>query len=261
MLGKLLKYEMKSTARIFLPLYPALILIAVLNRLMYMFFSNARFMDIPKALLGTLFGLLIAAIFIITIIVIIQRFYKSLITDEGYLMFTLPVKTNSLILSKLISAVVWSLSSFVVAFLSIFILASDFDLMFEFRQLGEVFPMFADRYGVGLGNFIFVGILLLFAALLYSITAVYAAISIGQLSGKNKFFVSVAAYIGITFFFQMIGSMIISVISINVFNGAIALSPMAVLGTMYAAVGGVLLAAGACYFIANYLLSKKLNLE
>ena len=32
MLGKLLKYETKATARIFLPLYGALVLLAVINR-------------------------------------------------------------------------------------------------------------------------------------------------------------------------------------------------------------------------------------
>lgn len=40
------------------------------------------------------------ALFVLTMIVIIQRFYKGLLCDEGYLMFTLPVKPWQLIATK-----------------------------------------------------------------------------------------------------------------------------------------------------------------
>ena len=48
---------------------------------------------------------LIISISAITLIIMVQRFYKNLLGDEGYLMFTLPVKTWQNVLNKLIFAV------------------------------------------------------------------------------------------------------------------------------------------------------------
>ena len=42
----------------------------------------------------------IVAIFVMNVIIVIQRFWNGLLQEEGYLMFTLPVTTRSLILSK-----------------------------------------------------------------------------------------------------------------------------------------------------------------
>ena len=46
MLGKLLKYEIKSTARIFLPLYVSLVLLAVISNIFFKINNNELFMNI-----------------------------------------------------------------------------------------------------------------------------------------------------------------------------------------------------------------------
>ena len=104
MLGKLFKYEMKATSRIFLPVYIAVVLFAALGRLVtgIDLFSN-ELSWLSGIFMGT-YVLVIVATAVLTYIVVIQRFYKNLLTDEGYLMFTLPVKPSRLILSKLFSA-------------------------------------------------------------------------------------------------------------------------------------------------------------
>ena len=60
-------------------------------------------------IVGTLMVMLyifgIIAIGIITIVVLVMRFYKNLFTSEGYLMHTLPVKASQHLNSKLIVAV------------------------------------------------------------------------------------------------------------------------------------------------------------
>ena len=45
----------------------------------------------------------------------VYRFYKNLMTDEGYLMFTLPVSRSQLIWSKLIVSMAWGILSAVLA--------------------------------------------------------------------------------------------------------------------------------------------------
>ncbi len=48
------------------------------------------------------FSLALIAAVVTTIVLMILRFYRNLMTDEGYLMFTLPVSTTELICSQLI---------------------------------------------------------------------------------------------------------------------------------------------------------------
>ena len=89
MLGKLLKYEFRATGRLFLPLYGALVIFALINALLL------SFREIPQlpAVLAMLVNILLAiAVFVVTFIVMIQRFYKNLLSDEGYLMFTKKLK-------------------------------------------------------------------------------------------------------------------------------------------------------------------------
>ena len=49
--------------------------------------------------------------------VLMYRFYKHKFTDEGYLTFTLPVKTNHIFLSSGLNMVIWTVISFLVALL------------------------------------------------------------------------------------------------------------------------------------------------
>ena len=52
-------------------------------------------------------------------ILIMYRYYTNLFTDEGYLTFTLPAKTSSILTAKVINAIIWSTYTFVILFLCI----------------------------------------------------------------------------------------------------------------------------------------------
>ena len=120
MLGKLLKYEFKATSRILLPLYGALLIFAFIVKIFIGTKLDGVNMDflggIPAVVSIFTYGATMAAVFIVTIFIIIQRFYKNLLGDEGYLMNTLPVSTTSNISSKLISAIIWSLVVFLLLY-------------------------------------------------------------------------------------------------------------------------------------------------
>ena len=55
---------------------------------------------------------------LLTLVLMVYRFYKNLMTDEGYLMFTLPVSRSQLIWSKLMVALAWGVLSAVLAALA-----------------------------------------------------------------------------------------------------------------------------------------------
>ena len=102
MLKKLLKYEFIATGRIFLPLYGALIVVSFLQKLFFDFnFGNMRniSLNILIGAIPVLFTTLVVAVIVTTFIMMIMRFYKNLLSSEGYLMFTLPVSVSKLIWS------------------------------------------------------------------------------------------------------------------------------------------------------------------
>ena len=97
---KLLKYDLKAMGRILIPFWILAFVIGVLwmrenQKYMYEFRPNLTL----EQIFGTMFVLLIMAVIILNLVIIIQYFWKGLLKEEGYLMFTLPVSVRSLILS------------------------------------------------------------------------------------------------------------------------------------------------------------------
>ena len=129
MLGKLIKYEFKATGRILLPLYGALLVFALINRLLFRSSLDETINNTFGAIGGIAnilsvfaYGCTMAAVFVVTFFVIVQRFYKNILGDEGYLMNTLPVKPYLNIINKILTSAIWTIVSCFVAFMSIILL-------------------------------------------------------------------------------------------------------------------------------------------
>ena len=138
MLGKLLKYELKASARTLLPLYIGTLLVALVcgisialqisrNNQVHQAIINGLsipFSGSSYAGLDTMIGFVMLLVFafcvaitVLTIMCVVQRFNHGIAGNEGYLMFTLPVQHDILLASKLLGALVWSLASMLVIFL------------------------------------------------------------------------------------------------------------------------------------------------
>ena len=121
MLKQLLKYEFKATKRLYFGLYLALALLSVVLgvtfRQEHALAHSTSFQNL-EVILMIVYVSVILAIAVLCFVNTIQRFYKNLLGREGYLMHTLPVTESQLILSKLISSVVWMLCSSIVGIFS-----------------------------------------------------------------------------------------------------------------------------------------------
>lgn len=102
MLKKLLKYEFRATGARFLTSFAVY---AVAVGALFLLFFNADASFQPLALF--LICLSMLALFIVLFLTLFQRYNANLYGSEGYLMFTLPAKGRMLLLSKLVSAIVW----------------------------------------------------------------------------------------------------------------------------------------------------------
>ncbi len=124
MTAKLLKYDFKSTGRILLPLFGALLAIALLLGISLGAQGNANHINYTfnwiTQISMILYIVLIAAVGIITLVMLLyQGFYKSTLGSEGYFRLTLPVSIGQHLASKTINAGIWFILASVVGFLSV----------------------------------------------------------------------------------------------------------------------------------------------
>jgi len=279
MLAKLMKYEVKATARWFLPLYVSVLLFALINKLTWYgpFMENKfsftdssinnpalsgnSFVPVIKGIMSSLFMfiyvMLFVGLFVATLIVVIQRYYKSLLGDEGYLMFTLPVNAWQHILNKLVISALWCLLSSIVGICSILILIPREAL----QELPYAFARVKEFIGVS-GIVIFV--LGAVTSLVLGILKIYSAISLGHLFNKYKLLLSFVMYLAIDAITQVVW-MLITVFSVNISLNKIDFASMSNLHQVkyvFAAltVLNVVFSAGH-FLLTSYLVKRRLNLE
>lgn len=275
MTGRLIKYELRSSIKLMGVIWAALIVTSFLFSISSNFMGNIMRSSSIASTLINLFqgitGILYIAVFIATaaasVVIIIMRFYKGLLSDEGYLMHTLPVKPWQLITAKGVSALIIVCASVIVSILSIMILAGtgSFGVIVEFCDL--IREMFREEPKVILvaAEFLVLAIL----SLLKSIYQIYASLSIGQLAGKHRILLSLGAYVGINIVITVLAVLIMmlldvtgalsgwSSVSLNTVNDMLN-AGQTVLG-FAAAVTVIQLAA--FHVITERILSLRLNLQ
>ena len=268
MLGKLLKYELKATSRVFIPLYIAILVVSIVNGLSL----NLEILNI-QGLATIVLMCLFISLFVITIVVTIQRFNKNLLKDEGYLMFTLPVSSKHLVLSKYLTSLIWTFLSFVVAFLSftiIFMIPTY--KYFDFSYfINEFNLLFSNMLNLNiLGQFLKIILLMIISYTIF-IFNVYLALSVGQLPIFNRFR-NVSSFIWflvinlLISYAQNIVSLFVNDASVNIeaidnINYAISSVTSIVSKGLNIAIVINLIIILVLFFATTYILDKKLNLE
>ena len=259
MLNKLLKYEFKSTGRTFLPIYGALLITAFLTRL-FVFnkdFSNSFFLGIFQVVLSSLFGFLLMAVFILTLVVSLHRFYKNLLGEEGYLSMTLPVRPWQHILCKSLTSLVWYIFSSIAAILAFVILA------YEKGMLGDFFKAIGTLIRRGSLNAQILtacGEFFLFAALgiLAFTMMLYASMALGQLNANKRLLTSFGAFLALNFLVQILMGVLGNLAVQWVFPMS---SRWALNVALLLSIVVELFFLAGFFAITNYILSRKLNLE
>lgn len=259
MLNKLLKYEFKSTGRTFLPIYGALLITSFLTRL-FVFnkdFSNSFFLSLFQVVISSLFGFLLMAVFILTLVVSLQRFYKNLLGEEGYLSMTLPVRPWQHILCKSLTSLVWYIFSSIAAILAFVILA------YEKGMIGDFFDAIGTLIRRGSLNAQILtacGEFFLFAALgiLAFTMMLYASMALGQLNANKRLLTSFGAFLALNFLVQILMGVLGNLAVQWVFPMS---SRWALNVALLLSIVVELFFLAGFFAITNYILSRKLNLE
>lgn len=270
MLAKLLKYDFKAMFKMFLPLWGVLLVVSAINRL----FSGAGLnaeegLGLVNSIMVLLYVLLIMAVMVVTTVIIIARFYRGLLKDEGYLMFTIPVRPWQLVASKLISAVVISLLSVLVAVVSVLIIASYQGFFYDLVRIWEVLAaMTPNANGLAI-----LSVVSVFVGLFCAVSQVYASMALGHLASSHRVGFAVLAFIVLSMIGSTLGTVIglfgypdlttsLSSVTAQSNEAQVMAAFSHVLGT--ALIWGLVLDAVRCVVhlvITNYILSRRLNLE
>lgn len=273
MLGKLLKHEFRATGRTMLPV------LAVLAALVLLANLSVRMLDAGIGrFLTVLFGLLIfltiiavVAAEIMPVVVMVQRFYKNLLSNEGYLMHTLPASVHSLVWSKLIVSTVWML----VTNLVIFLLGGLSLLHLTDTNLGQLlsgFPSLSEiraalvSLGVSGGDVTLILVELALVTVLVQLAAClhfYAAMALGHMFTRHKGLLSVVFFVALSYLVSMIASML-GLAQVNYLEtlevGTFTQGLRVVQGLLGESIGMTVL-QGVVFYVATFLsLRKGLNL-
>ena len=269
MLTKLLKHEFRATARIMGPLYLVLLAVAL------GFNFSARLMDTSNVVLNILAALVILAyvaaiigVFIVAFILMLQRFYKNLLGDEGYIMFTLPASVHQHVWSKLIVSAVWFIATGVVVILSAFVAAFNVSFL---TDLAGIFPKFFQQlnayYAVNGTAFLMEFMVLMLAACMSFSLQFYAALAVGHSFANHKMALSVAFFFVFQFVVQMAGAIVLVLLDEGPLHQFLLTLDFQLTGvaavhfTMVALLLLTVLYGAIFYIVTTITLKKRLNLE
>ena len=205
MLKQLLKYEFKATKSLYFGLYLALALLSVVLgvsfRQEHALAHSTSFQNL-EVILMVLYLSVIFAIAVLCFVSTVQRFYKNLLGREGYLMHTLPVTETQLILSKLITSMVWVLCSGLVGIVcitgmvSIGVLDAEVLGTVNWDSWKQLWGMLYGELGAKFWLVMFWTILINLARLASLILCVYAACMIAHQFKKQTMVAGILAFIG-----------------------------------------------------------------
>jgi len=283
MLLKLFKYDFKSVAKLALPMTLAILLTSILASLSIHFTFAAVESD-NDILMSTVSAVCVFMIitWIIAVIAygigvkfaVVRRYYTHFFSDEGYLTFTLPCKTSTHFMSKILSGLLWDALSSIVFVVCVVIVVlgipninvgADFGVEY---YLFDIITSLYDYDAVSIVINIFEGIVTSVSGLMI----LYIAVTIGaMLASKHKVLASVGFYFAISWSFGLIEIVATLVPQFAMFNnidylvstGVEEIERMQNITTVVTTsitFGLHIIAILVFYFLNRHFLKKKLNL-
>ena len=262
MLKKLLKYDLQYKFKGLSIFYILAIFFSILTRI-FLNIENSFIMNIIGKICS---GVTISMIFNIIINNLMRlwtRFSNNLYKDESYLTHTLPVSKNKIYLSKILTAIITLLTSFIVIIVCLAIATLNKDTWVVLKESLEQSAIYFDS---SVFSLIFVMIITIFFEFLFMMMSGILGIIIGHRSNNLKIVKSIiigfAIYmilssisVGTLFVAGLLNSDIMSLFN-NLEVSSNALKSMMLVGILVYAIYNF-----GIYFIGNKLLNKGIDVD
>ena len=270
MLGKLIKYEMKSQGFMYAGIYIVVMILSIVTFGAYKINTamggNPVFSTIYRfAVAGAVIALIV--MFIITLVMSILRYRNNLLKDEGYLMHTL---------SKMIASIIWFAADFIVLMLSIGFITGDLKYSW-IKKLKMFMSAETDGTATGMvisgitGTVVAITVLYIIISIISALSTFYVCLDLGSLSYSSKGIMAFVWYIILYFVGQILSFIGLVILCIIMYGGnfmEVMQMPQSDAATIDF-VKGTFIMAGIISviliivynFISIYILDRKLNLE
>lgn len=207
MLKKLLKYDLKWCYKALTIFYILSIIFAILTRVFINIDGRILFTIIGKIMQGITITLLIN-ILINNILRIWARVIKNFYSDEAYLTHTLPIKKETLFLSKVLTTIITLLTSTIVIIISLLI-------CYYSKENIEILKNILNQ--INISNITIISTILIFyLEILFIILSGITAIILGYKQNNNKLLKSVL--FGLIIYFIMQTLILVIIFIIGLFN-------------------------------------------
>lgn len=277
MLGKLFKHEWIAISKLLVVIHGFILIFAILSRL---FFEVSGGIEVVMAAGSNNITGIIAAIIIFVLVLFIfcaamftsvyiaYRFYKNVFTDQGYLTNTLPVTPAQIIVSKGLTALLWTIIDLAVLAASLLIMFANGEFMSVLLPaLGRIF-----YYCSALPAFCWVLLIMVLLSPFLMILHMYFCVAVGSLVPNHKILGAIGVYIVSYVVVQIISTVVLAVTGLGFSVGSMDTTGMTGAEATYY-VGSFLtpmflvslvceiLFILICFFVTKYIMTKKLNLE
>ena len=266
MFGKLMKYELKATYKWYLIVSGVLAILSIFAGLLAssVITGASTFTENTALTIGSIVVLVIFAGYIgLTLtnyIIIIRRFYNNIFGREGYLTWTLPTGSHTVLLVKVTTALIWSIFCFISLILSLLIFLGVIGLAQQQKIFDLLGPLF-EKIGSSL---IWQSLLFQVLATISGILMLYCAISLGQLFINSRivmaFVFGFILWVVLSIIGRLFPSISISELSRTATMSSDTLSDILVVNFIPAYIYEVVKIV-AMYFTVHYVTKFKLNLQ
>lgn len=265
MLSVLMKYDFKRLWRLMTILCAVDVGSTLLLRALFAAINNINdptgFSDVAAVLMIISLLIVIAVAPTIMLVFSFVHFYKNLVTDEGYLTFTLPTTPTKILASKFIVSALCLGAVSIVSMLGFVFCGWEIVMSSSFGDLLRVLSGMVSYFVTDMGVGVFGVVLLVLSTIVsgcFSIMSIFFSIVLGStFSQKNKLPMSILCYFGIQFvtgflsnlvaIFGMIGFDYSFNFGMNA-TSLFSLALNAILTVVF-------------FFVSKELLTKKLNLQ
>ena len=277
MFKKLLKYDFKASKRFGIPLTIGILIAGILGSLDIIIISllefnsgTENFFVVCAFIICILMIMLVYVALVIGAsamqIIIMVDFYKNLGTDEGYLTFTLPVKSRDIIFSKLTNCTIWTLITGVATFIAFTLIGVCADIAVGPSTGPDMFPglSLAD-FGISNASFVgFVILMILFviASFFNSVLLYFGAIFFGTvIAKKNKAIAAILSVIVVNTIYGIVTSIVLTIAIISGASLSATTNPMVAVNIIISIFTVLLCALNVVFFeVLKNMMEKKLNL-
>lgn len=254
MFFKLLKYDLKSTGRWFLLLYVASFIVSLIvsftlnyNQDMLPIYGEPNLWTV---LLLMALVIILATMIIYSGVAIIVYFYKNIFGREGYLTLTLPVSLSTIILSKLASAVILTIITFVVFIIDLFVI-----IYRAMPPLSELINTLS-THDIPISSILLL-ILCYLAFCIYGILFYYMCVAIGQLFSNYRVLMIFASIFVLGILVNIINTLVglptsISPDTVITYGFTQNIILMIIESTIYSII---------YYVVTHYIIAKHLNIQ